>query len=78
MSKPPVFSRGPTALGKNDKRFEIGLPEQIHAELTALAVLKGQQPTEWARDLIIRTIRGELEMTRVLAGHPPRNTEQFR
>lgn len=75
----PAFSRGPSSrLGKNDRRFEVGLPDAIYDKIAALALLRKTSPTEWARDLIIRTILGEWEATRVRAGMPDENPEQFR
>lgn len=76
---PPAYSRPMRPLGKNDRRFEVGLPEVIYEKMSALALLKGYVgPTDWARDLIVKTILGEWEATRIRVGETTEKPEQFR
>lgn len=66
--KTPAFSRSAVSCpwGKcDDAHIDIGLPQVIHDEVVTVAGIIGKSKTEWVRDLIIRELRGCVEVARM-------------
>lgn len=55
-------------LGKCTEELKTQVPEQLKDELTALAVLRKQTPSEYLRDLITVHLYGHLEAVRMVHG----------
>lgn len=72
--RPPASS----PLGPCDVRMETTVPEEIAEEFVAVARLMGKTKSEYLRDLIIKSVRGEFEWMRLRAGLVERNPESNR
>lgn len=55
-------------LGKCTEEIKTVVPEQVRDELVALAVINGQKPAEYLRDLIMEHLYGSLNAARLRAG----------
>jgi len=53
--------------GKLTQRFDIPVTEELHNAVIALSTIAGVSKAEWLRDLIERTVFGELPMARRMA-----------
>jgi len=64
------FARGSSThpFGKCDTELKTQVPERLKDELTALAVFRGQTPSEYLRDLITVHLHGHLDVARVTQG----------
>ena len=70
MTDRTLFARGHAmhALGKCTEELKTQVPEQLKNELTALAVLRNQTPSEYLRELIVSHLYGHLEAVRMAHG----------
>jgi hypothetical protein len=53
--------------GKLTQRFDIPVSDELNEAVIALATIAGVSKAEWLRDLIERSVFGELPMARRLA-----------
>ena len=69
MSDDPLFSRSghSNELGKCTAQLSTLVPDEIKERFTALAVIKAGGTSEYLRDLVMREVFGEFEMTRMKA-----------
>jgi hypothetical protein len=56
------------AFGKCTEELKTVVPEDVKEEFTALAVINGQRPSDYLRDLVLDHLYGRLHATRVRAG----------
>jgi len=56
------------ALGKCTEEIKTVVPEEVKEEFSALAVINGQRPSDYLRDLILVHLYGQLHATRIWAG----------
>ena len=53
--------------GKLTQRFDVPVSEELNEAVIALATIAGVSKAEWIRDLIERSVFGELPMARRMA-----------
>ncbi len=54
-------------LGKCTEELKTAVPEEVKDEFSALAVLNGQRPADYLRDLVLDHLYGRLHAVRVRA-----------
>lgn len=50
--------------GKKTERLDIPINEELKAECITMATLEGLPVSEWARNVLVRALHGELGMMR--------------
>ena len=55
-------------LGKCTEEIKTVVPEEVKEEFAALAVINGQRPSDYLRDLILEHLYGQLHAARLRAG----------
>lgn len=65
--------------GKLTHRFDVPVSEELNEAVIALATIAGVSKAEWLRDLIERSVFGELPMARRMArGRALRESDEYR